>query len=357
MHTLHTLNLAAALALLLAAPVLAQDGHQPQSEPTQAEQQATAFDNWLEQASPRIAWRNDTINAIVQRMAPQLEHLPEGDAITVQLALGLHRMSDTQLQAATAYPTLLGLETAIHHSIATPAGDLDSGMGKAWLGDEVNLVFVPITPCRIADSRKATQGKLQRNVTRTYTNYGSLSQGGDSGCNNPASSVMRAGDPGALALTVTATQAEGSGHLSLGPWNHSSSTSVLNFRPGVAIANSTVVKTAGTYSSQLPDFQITASQNVHVIVDLLGFYLPNEPAALDCKTTEYGSYYGISARQCEAGYARISTLCRIVSEHSALQGTRDFFYEDSGCTYTTGMGSVTIEAASYCCRIRGRGRN
>ena len=65
MHTLHTLSLASALALL-AAPTPAQEQHMPRAEPatTQAEQIA-AFDNWLEQASPRIAWRNNTIDAIV----------------------------------------------------------------------------------------------------------------------------------------------------------------------------------------------------------------------------------------------------------------------------------------------------
>ncbi|PAT39806.1 hypothetical protein [Vandammella animalimorsus] len=183
MYTLRTLSFAAALALL-AAPALAQEKEMPQAErePTQAEK-AAAFDNWLEQATPRIAWRNDTINAIVERMAPQLEQLPEGGTTAADLALGLHRMSDGQLQAANAHQQLLDLEAAINQGADAPSAELPRGVGKAALGDEVNLVFVPLTPCRIADSRKSSEGKLARNVSRGYRNYNAPGQGGVSGCN------------------------------------------------------------------------------------------------------------------------------------------------------------------------------
>ncbi|WP_143326926.1 hypothetical protein [Vandammella animalimorsus] len=365
MHTLRTLSLAAALALL-AAPTPAQEQHMPRAEPAapQAEQVA-AFDNWLEQASPRIAWRNNTIDAIVQRMAPQLMHLPEGHVAATQLTQGLHRMSDDQLRAAAAHQQLQDLELAIHQGASAPSVAPPEGVEKYALGDEVNLVFVPITPCRIADSRKATAGRLQRNLPRGYFNHGSAGQGGQNDCNAQYSYGMKTGTLGALALTVTAAQAERSGHLSISPWNESSSASVLNFRPGTAIANSTVVKTTG-FPGQ-PDFQITANQNTHVIVDLLGFYLPNEPTALDCKTTAYtrttltGSSTAfdqpwITAPQCEAGYTQVAIRCQVEEWPDSTAVLTDM--SPNACRYRyTGAEPITVRAASRCCRVPGVARS
>ncbi|PAT39719.1 hypothetical protein CK621_14515 [Vandammella animalimorsus] len=248
----------------MAVSAPAQEQHMPQSEPTQSEQ-AAAFDNWLEQAGPRIAWRNDTINAIVQRMAPQLAQLPEGGTTAADLAMGLHRMSDGQLQAATAHQQLLDFEAAINQGVAAPSAKIAGGVDKAGLGDGSNLVFVPITPCRIADSRKADEGKLQRNVVRSYYKYPISNHGAESGCGSDHYSSIGNGDgiSPALALTVTATQAEGSGHLSIKPFSFFSSfseTSVLNFRPGETIANSTVVAARTMDAPNLPDFWITPSQ-------------------------------------------------------------------------------------------------
>ncbi|WP_347485673.1 hypothetical protein ABFV80_000480 [Vandammella animalimorsus] len=161
---------------LLAAPALAQEKEMPQAErePTQAEK-AAAFDNWLEQATPRIAWRNDTINAIVERMAPQLEQLPEGGTTAADLALGLHRMSDGQLQAANAHQQLLDLEAASTKGPMPRQPNSPAGLARPHWAMRSIWCSCPSRPAALlirANPRKASWRAMSAAATETTTHQG-----------------------------------------------------------------------------------------------------------------------------------------------------------------------------------------
>ena len=320
-----------------------------QSTQTELSQEAKRVEaeRWLSSVLPQIQARSDIINATLQAFSSQLNRLPDPGVRANELALNLHRLSDPQLAKAADFSSLAELDDYVGTVIRT------GFTTKTALGDEVNMVFVPIAPCRMADSRSSTGGKLQANVARAYRNFAAAGQGGSATCNLSSPPGLQSGTPSALALTVTATQAEGGGWLTLSPYGVPSSTSALNFVPGVDIANSTLVKAAGTGTY---DFQVTPSANVHVIVDLLGFYVRSEPTALDCVTLTSASTVipagssstTISAPSCAAGYAQTATLCESFSRGAVL---RDVVM--SSCQYDQGATASTGLAHTRCCRVPG----
>ena len=304
-------------------------------------------ERWLNSVLPQIQARGDAINGVLQALSSQLNRLPDPQVRANELALNLHRLSDAQLAGAADFSSLAELNDYVGSAIR-------SGFTtKTALGDEVNMVFMPIAPCRMADSRSSSGGKLQANVARAYRNFAAPGQGGSSTCNLSSPPGLQSGTPSALALTVTATQAEGGGWLTLSPYGVTGSTSALNFVPGVDIANSTLVKAAGAGSF---DFQVTPSANVHVIVDLLGFYVRSEPTALDCVTLTSASTVipagssstTISAPSCAAGYTQTATLCESFNRGAVL---RDVVM--SWCQYDQGASASTGLAHTRCCRVPG----
>lgn len=341
---LHTLSRLSAAAMVLAASTAfaQRDTNLSVQEKQAAEVQ------WQNKALPKIQARGEAVNAILRTVSWQLARLSDPVMRSNELALNLHRLSDAQLTAAASYRRLADLDAFINKA----DGLIPT---QAALGDEVNLVFMPITPCRIGDSRESSAGILQQNVARAYKNWAAPGQGGTSGCNASASPGLVAGTPSALALTITATQAAREGHISLTPHGVTGVSSVLNVPPGVNIANTTVVKSAGGGSGTY-DFDITPAMPVHVVVDLLGFYAPSQPAALDCVNVtgpnvtipSGGGSTTIAAPACTAGYTQTATFCESNNRSVIL---RDVALDQ--CQYDQGTVASFGFATARCCRVPG----
>ena len=127
------------------------------------------------------------------------------------------------------------------------------------------LVYTPITPCRIVDTRQVG-GPFAAKETRTYSTNGAAAQGGG------ACTVYSGTIPSALSLNVTvdATQLgtpSQPGFLLLLPQN-GGSTSWMNYVGGQTIAN------AGVASINQADgtFSIKSQNPVNVIVDVYGYF-------------------------------------------------------------------------------------
>ncbi len=217
-----------AVLALSAAQVCAQStpSRVADTEKREAAEKLAADEQWLTQMHPRIQARNDAINGVMRALSSQLNGLPDPQVRANELALSLHRLSDSQLAKAADFSSLAKLDEFLGAAART------ASTAKVALGDAANMVFLPIAPCRIADSRSASAGKLLANTARNYYNYGAAGQGGSVTCNGGSDTVIGAGTPSALALTVTATGAEGGGWLTLSPYGVVGSTSALNFVPG-----------------------------------------------------------------------------------------------------------------------------
>lgn len=187
-----------------------------------------------------------------------------------------------------------------------------------------DLVFTPITPCRIIDTRFATGGLAGRLIAGTgkqfkvnladYTNQG----GSAAGCGIPAS--LR---PGAVALNLTSTDQTGVGNLRVIQTGGGVPTvSLLNFTPGVNLANAAVVS-ASTVSGAGDIFILSSNSDTHAVVDVMGYFAAPEVTALDVTTVTNSVSVAAGANTilsatCPAGRTATGGGCNFQSFSSPL---------------------------------------
>lgn len=148
-------------------------------------------------------------------------------------------------------------ETAPKPQVITPLAAGDNAHESA---------FVPVTPCRVADTRATS--KIGANQTRGFKVRGTTgfpAQGGKAGgCNVPLDAV-------AVATNVTALQASGTGFLRAYASNLAQPTSVfVSYKSGVDATGGGSVGLPGPSTTAL---KITArNAATHVLIDVTGYY-------------------------------------------------------------------------------------
>jgi hypothetical protein len=155
---------------------------------------------------------------------------------------------------------------------AGPAEAGAAGAGAAVIGGPVDsLVFTPIAPCRIVDTRGTgvRTGIMAANEARVFdlSADGLIEgQGGDTSC-----SRLPAYNHRAWAVNITVTGYSAIGHLTVWPYGYPKpATSFMNFSPAVyAMAN------AGTVTGCngcLDSITVSVAATTHVIIDVMGYY-------------------------------------------------------------------------------------
>ena len=158
------------------------------------------------------------------------------------------------------------------------------------LGSETgDLVYFPVTPCRLIDTRSAAQGMFAANETRSFWVNGSLTyQGGNpAGCGLPS-------DPAAVALNLTVTGSSSWGWLTA--WAASTTmpnASVLNWNAYDTHANTTTVPLCQYCGSDIS--LKAANAPVHVIADVVGYYWSPTATALSVTQQTTTQSVGVGA--------------------------------------------------------------
>jgi hypothetical protein len=147
------------------------------------------------------------------------------------------------------------------------------------LGDSYSdLLFVPLAPCRVIDTRQGSAGgPLAAGETRGFVINGSsgfVNQGGNAGgCGVPSGAVP----PQATAVVLNLIAVSPSGPGDLRAWAYDQPeplASVLNYAAvtGLNIANGVIVPVAGT--GLVPDdIKILAEvHGTHVVADITGYF-------------------------------------------------------------------------------------
>lgn len=167
-------------------------------------------------------------------------------------------------------------DAVVHVGDALPAGDRASitqpALATPATGKE--LKFVPLTPCRLFDTRQAG-GALVAAEIRPFETTGGLSgQGGSAaGCRVP--SFARA-----VEMNLGAIAAGGAGgYLKAYAFTDPEPlASTVNYPASGAIANMVSVEMTG---SAAHDVNIRASSNVHVFADVAGYWVQPMYALID----------------------------------------------------------------------------
>lgn len=222
-----------------------------------------------------------------------------------------------------------------------------------------DLVFTPVTPCRIVDTRLTLEGKILGSTARSFHAHGAdLSAQGGGNCDNPNF------DPGGIAFNVTVTGPVGPGFATVYPEGEPlPPTSSVNFTAGADVANAAAVKT--TIGAVAPgfDFEVYASQTTHVIVDLIGYYAAPERTTLETSRVANGTIlannaqiFGLESAPCPTGTRIISGACHpgkagvwIINQYPNLAANvwRCGFHNQSG-------GDATVYVYGVCANIPGR---
>jgi hypothetical protein len=182
---------------------------------------------------------------------------------------GLALASSSTLAQVTplSAPPIKARSLAQAKATATSAAALNPNVLGSLTSD---LVFTPVTPCRMVDTRNAL-GPFTGGQTRTFdfdgltaaaTTY--AQQGGvATSCNLPYGTAT------AAALNITVTNTATAGYLSAWGKGTQPNASVLNWFAGETIANTTIVPIV---PGQGTDFSIFASTGTDVVIDVVGYY-------------------------------------------------------------------------------------
>jgi len=216
--------------------------------------------------------RNTVVDRVVGDWGEALEATRAG-LDKAHLRTLLEGLRADQLLAASLAGSLEGLRNVIANALTasipvTPGLVRTKVLGDA--GDDV--VYTPITPCRILDSRFSTGGALQSGQVR---NWLAANPGGNFGTQGGAATNCGiAIKPAAVMINFTVANTTGAANfLTAWPFNVARpAAATLNWTaPGQQIANAVVVPlcSGGGCTS---DFSTYASAQTDLIGDVLGYF-------------------------------------------------------------------------------------
>ncbi|MDZ4054670.1 MAG: hypothetical protein U1E24_15615 [Phenylobacterium sp.] len=284
-----------------------------------------------------------------ERMAPALAL---ADATNLREA-----MSRDTFEGAMAAAGGAGMRLSDAKAIdALAAADDDAGtLALGSLAQD--LVYTPIQPCRIIDTRNTGFGAIAANTSRSFIaisvpNYSN--QGGSStNCGIQGVSAT------AVAIHLTAVAPAGAGFATVYPHGTPQPLAAsLNYAGGDIVNNAVIVKIPNPLSSN--DMTIYSFAASDFVADIVGYFAPPASTALQCISTSTLwrrifplETYPIDGPACFAGYTQVSVYCDSDSPDVRLIGQRQ---ATRTCTFRNVSASVDgdVRATTTCCRVPGR---
>jgi hypothetical protein len=219
-----------------------------------------------------------------------------------------------------------------------------------------DLVFVPITPCRIFDTRPSQggTGAIPTDGTKNFVISGATSFASQGGAANDCG-VSIGTNVAAAAINMTVVSGGMGGYITAYPLGSAKPlAATVNYGANDVRGNMAIVKVSQT--GGLEDLSIYANQQTDVIGDIVGFYTRPLAGFLDCITTAEvtldivaGGNGALTIPSCPTGYNNTGGQC--YTDSPDLQP----MYSRSTCAVkNVGAATGTIIASRRCCRIPGR---
>ncbi len=221
-----------------------------------------------------------------------------------------------------------------------------------------DLVYTPITPCRILDTRVAggvIAGNFSRDFNAVVGSGGNFSSQGGSATDCGAVSAGQA----AAVINVTAVTPAGAGFATVYPFGSTRPVaSSVNYTAGAIVNNTVVTKLPNPLTTK--DFSIYTFATSDFVADIVGYYAPPVATALDCTTVAgvatnvaAGAYLGLPILTCPANYTptsqAISAGENVVIADTYLAGSQGQIFVRS-----LSANAQNVNAKLTCCRVPGR---
>lgn len=288
---------------------------------------------------------------LVDRWSPHVEeaHHQPGGQWAGEMAPLLDAVSIDDLRKAAAAPDF----EAMNDALLGKAGDGDStdALGQV----DGDLVYVPVPPCRLFDTRVAG-GAIAANTVRSFdvtavANY-SFQGGAATNCDG----VGAAGSFAAAAINFTVVTPSSAGYMTAFPFGGTQPlASTVNYTAGSIVGNLSIVQLdQGAAANEL---SIYSFAQTHVVADIVGYYINPQATAIQCVDTAdtvtvvaAGATANSVAPACPAGYTQTTTNC----ESSTWQMPFVYFSGGTCSAQNNSASSANLRSSRTCCRVPGR---
>ena len=292
-----------------------------------------------------------------QRMVPTFVHA-DPDNLRNALKRTTYEGASAELSGAGARLTDDRVIDTMARGSLVPASVPPELLAKALGSAAADLVYTPVTPCRILDTRVAG-GAVAAGGTRDFNAVvGSGGNFGSQGGSATDCGVVAAGQAAAV-INLTAVTPAGAGYATAYPFGSTRPlASSVNYTAGAIVNNSIVVKLPSPLTTK--DFTVYTFAASDFVADIVGTYAPPVATALQCasvdgtlKTLAAGEYALLSTVSCPAGYSAVS---------AAFTGSQDVVMADSYVAassvqiFVKNTSTVSQQAIpkAICCRVPGR---
>ena len=245
--------------------------------------------------------------------------------------------------------------------------------GPVSLNPSTSVVYRPLAPCRILDTRVATaasgvQGALVGGVLFNIPGYLPLGQnwgqfGGtpatDCGLTNPPGSAIRG-----VTVVATILAPTFDAYLGISDVDNLStvlSSVALNYAHGQGLSTMYIVPQIATNNIY---FAMPAALSAHLILDVVGYYAVVDATALQCtsQTSAPGTIAGSNGTgsamspSCSAAYALTGGSCDSSAFGMSLTQDKATLENTAWLCSARNRGAVTanLTATAICCRVPGR---
>jgi hypothetical protein len=240
---------------------------------------------------------------------------------------------------------------------------MKSSSDQRVLGSLSNdLVFTPIQPCRILDTRNTVAGPIAGNSSR---NFVSINQANFTAQGGSATDCGTLGlNATAVAINLTAVLPTGAGFATVYPFGTTLPLAAsVNYTAGAIVNNGIIAQIPNPLTTS--DFTIYTFAQSHYVADIVGYFAPPQATPLGCTSTFVtqnvvaNDIFDIQIPSCPTGYTVTGAGCRTPGFNEASWAINGLFRSGSTIsTYCSGQnltaGNITVEGTAQCCRVPGR---
>lgn len=229
-----------------------------------------------------------------------------------------------------------------------------------------DLVFTPVTPCRLFDTRTTSggTGPIVGGAAKNFVVWGATSFAAQGGAATNCGIVAGA-NTASIAVNMTVVLPPTAGFITAYPTGVTRpNAAALNFNAGDIRGNMVIVNVAQTGATNL---SVYSTSTTDLVGDVVGFYSKPVATALDCTAVSDGNttvpasvaLQSVTAPFCDAGYSKTATSCSFFGTQLVVRRTEtsslDVTGATSSCTYDNPAPTAqNVFITSTCCRIPGR---
>jgi hypothetical protein len=224
-----------------------------------------------------------------------------------------------------------------------------------------DLVFTPVTPCRLFDTRTTSggTGPIAAGAAKDFAVWGATSFAAQGGAATNCG-IAAGANTASIAVNMTVVLPAAGGYITAYPTGVTRPlAAALNFNAGDVRGNMVIVKVAQTGATNL---SVYSTSTTELVGDVVGYYSKPVATALEC--TDSGSFQIIlngfdgflyASASCPTSYSATAPYCynnNVANVSSTGGGTNGVL---TFCSFRNLSGaSASVFVGATCCRIPGR---